>query len=707
MYLYSKKKKYTFLNHAATSPLPAVVSEAIINAVRQFQTPLSLHFYEALSLIESTRELIATQLSVSSTELAFCNNTSTALSLIAQSIRWRQGDIVLAPSDEFNSNLFVWQNLATKGVTLRTFTPIPGESIDITLSRENLKNVRLISISAVSYQSGRLYELQAFANFCKANNILSCLDAIQALGACKLNLQKAEVDFAAFGAQKWLLGPIGCGFLFTRKKILSQLDTPFIGWTSARYSERLASRQLELNDELSRLEPGLPNIFPIAGLNAALKHFHSIGFDAIYKKIAHNRHFLEKNLASLPSLRVASDLGAGIYSCFLSQTQAGAIQNQLAKHNIIATVRPLTEDQVKQDRTHFLRLSPHYYHESVDLIKTAEVVLQAAQKHSKNLHPPPITTLKNPHNTSRSSKPKGITQADEQNQTRWPPLAQPTVALLGYLPTTETKLEGSVSGALAEKLLSSGYRVVFVGRMKTKNPDKMTLAEIMKTLFPNDFTSIKCVVTDMFLYDDPRSRSNSSYEALVKEIGTVDHYINCLHSPCIERAQLLSPAELHHQWQLHVGFIQSFAIALYNSRKSTDSVRARVPSLSIIMQTLYLCPMPYCSIYHASWQALYGFARSISLEWRKQMRVRVIITSAAHSKLQKRRGRTLLRFFRFQNNFSSYTSCERIAEQMLKIMQSPNQKKCIYISIKDRLFLALVTLFPMRFERSLTRAKTS
>lgn len=645
-----------FLNHAATSPLSPQVTQSIAECAKKFQRPLSEHFYEQLSLIESTRAMLASLLGASAGEIAFCNNTSTALSLIAHSISWKEGDVVLAPSDEFNSNLFVWQNLRDRGVRLKTFRPKPGEPIDKTLAQQDLKGVRLISISAVSYQSGRLYELQAFSRFCQERSILSCLDAIQAAGSVPLHLRSLGVDFAAFGAQKWLLGPIGCGFFYAKKELHSTLYTPFVGWTSAQYSERLYLRDLDLSDELTRYEPGLPNIFPIAGLHTALTTLGQIGYEKVFQAIEQNRLYLESALDTLAPMRCGSDKAAGICSFFLTENQAQLLEKAFKEKAIVATVRELTADQTGSTYTHFLRFSPHYYHTEKEL----ELAMQCVQ-----------TTLNTPKHFSPLCKPKKSPRQD--------PDTKRSVALIGYLPTCQEDLEGSLSGSIAKELITAGFSVVFVGSSSKRE-------QIHSSLLGEKQHQSRFITTDLF---EPSSKQD--FHELISTIGEVDHYLFCLHQPLIERSELLDEKALANLWHLHVGFFQSFSIALLQ-RGFPKKV-----NLCLLMQSLYLTPLPFCSAYHSTWQALYTYATSIAIEWHNKIGVLLYVVPPTHSKLQKRRGRSLLRFFKLGKGFAHFSTTQKEAARIVSDLKGKNPKGIF--PMKDRLFIAFCYLFPKKMHK--------
>src|SRR6185437_661963 len=109
------------------------------------------------------------------------------------------------------SNLFVWQNLERRGVEcVRVILPRDVPLLE-TLAKQDLRKVKLVALSAVSYRTGRTHDLKALADFCRERGILTCVDAIQAIGAIPFDVRKSGIDLMATGAQKWLMGPAGCG----------------------------------------------------------------------------------------------------------------------------------------------------------------------------------------------------------------------------------------------------------------------------------------------------------------------------------------------------------------------------------------------------------------------------------------------------------------------------------------------------------------
>lgn len=78
---------------------------------------------------------------------------------------------------------------------------------------------RLISVSYVQFLSGYRIDLEKLGAYCRNNNIIFSVDAIQALGAVKLDVEKCNIDFLSCGTQKWLLGFQGLAFIYLNEKL--------------------------------------------------------------------------------------------------------------------------------------------------------------------------------------------------------------------------------------------------------------------------------------------------------------------------------------------------------------------------------------------------------------------------------------------------------------------------------------------------------
>jgi selenocysteine lyase/cysteine desulfurase/short-subunit dehydrogenase len=329
----------------------AASADAMAEVTRENLRPLSEHFPGWLERVERARRLTAETFGAGTDEITFTSSTSTALSLAAASLRWRAGDRVLYPADEFPSNRFVWENLRDVGVRPERLAPQPGVPLAVQLERLDLTGVRLVAFSAVCFRDGRRLHPAAVAAVCRPRGILTCVDAIQAMGAIPVSLRDWDCDFAACGGQKWLLGPVGSGFLFVRRALLDTLHVPTVGWASSRHAGDHDTPTLSFCDGAARFEAGLPDVAAIAGLAAAVRRLGETGWPLIHARVAELRARLAEGLATR-GLELVHDgpasETAGIVTARVDAGQAMRLIETFAQDRIVATLR-----------TGELRLSAH------------------------------------------------------------------------------------------------------------------------------------------------------------------------------------------------------------------------------------------------------------------------------------------------------------------------------------------------------------
>lgn len=365
-------KDSIFLNYAATAPMLQTSADYMSGIIQEGTAPLSQHFDKWLGIVESARKSVADLIGASTEEVAFTTNTSSALSLIAASIEWKEGDRVLFPSDEFPSNRYVWQNLKTKGVCAESFDVNIHESLVEKLSSMDLQRVKLVSVSAVSYLNGRKYHIGELVQFCHDRNILVAIDAIQAVGAVAVNVHDWGCDFLACGGQKWLLGPVGSGFLYIKKDHLKKLHIPMVGWASAKDAGDFDVKQLEFVDGARRYEPGLSDVAAIAGLWKSIETFQACGLNHIFQTIKSHHQTLRNEIEKFGYEvlnRNCEEDNAGIVSVNLSNHEESGIHDLLQKNNIIVT-----------QRKSILRISVHAATSDEDIHSVVNVLAKAKGK---------------------------------------------------------------------------------------------------------------------------------------------------------------------------------------------------------------------------------------------------------------------------------------------------------------------------------------
>ena len=356
-----------YLAHAGVSPVPACVERAVASAVsasaRDDQE-------EGLStLLRQTRARASELLRADSGEVALIGPTTTGISAVAAGLDWQAGDEVLIYQDDFPVNVYPWQALESRGVTVRRLsTPTLGEITPELVVQQLTAKTRLVALASCHFVSGYRIDHDAIGRWLRERDVLFCLDAIQTLGAFPTTVE--HVDFLAADAHKWLLGPCAAGVFYVRRDLQDRLAPQAFGWNNVRCPNYVAQETMNLRSDARRYEAGSFNILGIAGLNAALGLILEVGIDAIAADLTAKRTGLVAALQAR-GYEVFFPEGqqtGGITSCWREGTDMKVVGERLAAENIIASVRG---DRAGRD---YLRFSPHFYNTSSDLDLALELL---------------------------------------------------------------------------------------------------------------------------------------------------------------------------------------------------------------------------------------------------------------------------------------------------------------------------------------------
>jgi selenocysteine lyase/cysteine desulfurase len=115
-------------------------------------------------------------------EIAFIQNTAVAF-VDCPRLTWRDGDNVVTIAEEYPSNVYPWLGLRRWGVETR-FVARSGARFGVDELRTAVDGrTRVLTVSAVDWQSGFRCDLASLGHFCRERQILLCVDGIQAVGA--------------------------------------------------------------------------------------------------------------------------------------------------------------------------------------------------------------------------------------------------------------------------------------------------------------------------------------------------------------------------------------------------------------------------------------------------------------------------------------------------------------------------------------------
>lgn len=272
-----------YLNHAGISPLPQRTMREIQSAIESLsKDPNAFFGGYVLSAFVDIQQKIATYINAAApTEIVYTTTTSAALNAVAQAIDWRPGDNIIFYDQEFPSNAYPWMSLARDGVESRR---VPSDIGGLTLQSVEAsadEKTKAVAVSAVQFFSGHRADLAAIGRFCREHNILFIVDAIQAIGHMKIDVQAMNIDILATGGMKSLLALPGVGFLYVRNSVAEAMNPRLIHGNSTVDYLHWLDYDLTLMPGAAKLSSGTPSVPGILGMGSSLSLLEELGPEQI------------------------------------------------------------------------------------------------------------------------------------------------------------------------------------------------------------------------------------------------------------------------------------------------------------------------------------------------------------------------------------------------------------------------------------------
>lgn len=347
-----------YFNHAAIGPLSIPVKEKLHQYLEERSSGSIENFGMLLETASLAKKRLAVLLNAKKNRLAWTENVSAGMNIVAQGLQWKPGDRIIINDIEFPANVYPFLNLKNYGV-----------EIDIAKSRKGKVDVedyeklitpetKLISISAVQFLSGYRADLKALGELCKTKGIIYCVDAIQATGVVKIDVEECNIDFLAGGSHKWLMSLQGLGYIYITPELMDKMKQKYLGWLSVQNEWNLLDYNTLLKENASRYQLGTNSVIAIFALAQSLELFEETGIENIeIRNIDNTKYFIEQLTENGfdPILKNESENHLAGITC-LKLNEGDRIHKSLAEMKIDCAVRE-----------GILRLAPHFYNTKAEI----------------------------------------------------------------------------------------------------------------------------------------------------------------------------------------------------------------------------------------------------------------------------------------------------------------------------------------------------
>jgi isopenicillin-N epimerase len=302
------------LNNGGVSPSPRVVHEALKRYLDISNQAPVYHMWQILEPnIESVRRRLAAEFGCGVDELAITRNASEALQIAQLGIDLRPGDEVVTTNQDYGRMLDTWeQRVARDGIRLTKVSfPVPPPSMDVladALLDAITPATRVLHFCHITNLTGQIFPVRRICDEARRRGIRTIVDGAHAFAHFPFTAADLGCDYYGTSLHKWLLAPIGTGFLYVRREHIE----PLWPLTPAASSKRGDIRKFE--------EIGT---HPAANHNAiaeALTFHEGIGIERKSARLRFLRDRWATRLAADPRIRIHTNLDPA-HSCAIGCVQ--------------------------------------------------------------------------------------------------------------------------------------------------------------------------------------------------------------------------------------------------------------------------------------------------------------------------------------------------------------------------------------------------
>jgi selenocysteine lyase/cysteine desulfurase len=360
------------LNNGGVCPSPRVVHESLKRYLDISNQAPVYHMWQILEPnIETVRRRLATAFGCSPEELAITRNASEALQIAQLGVELRGGDEVVTTNQDYGRMLDTWeQRVRRDGIRLTKISfPVPPRTLD-ELGDRLLSAItpatKVLHFCHITNLTGQIFPVRRICDEARRRGVKTIVDGAHAFAHFPYKAGDLGCDFYGTSLHKWLLAPIGTGFLYVRREEIPTL------WPLTPAPETKT-------DDIRKFEE--IGTHPAANHNAiaeALTFHEGIGVERKAARLRYLRDRWASRLAGHSRMRIHTNLDPA-HSCAIATVQITGVptprlvERLWAGWRIIAT--PIVHPEYEG-----ARITPNIYTTIGEIDTFADAMAQIAEK---------------------------------------------------------------------------------------------------------------------------------------------------------------------------------------------------------------------------------------------------------------------------------------------------------------------------------------
>jgi len=322
-------------NNGGVCPSPRVVMDAVRRYLEHSNQAPSFYMWRHLEPeIESVRRELALEAGCDPEELAITRNASEALENVQLGISLARGDEVLTTDHDYGRMLTTWdQRERRDGIVVRKVSfKVPARdlaSLVRLFEQAVTPRTKVMHFCHITNISGQIFPVREICRMARARGIRTIVDGAHAFAHFPYALRDLECDCYGTSLHKWLLAPVGTGFLYVRRELIPEI------WP-------LMAAPAELDANIRKFEE--IGTHPAAMHNAiaeALTFHRAIGVDRKVARLRYLRDRWMRRLEGRPRVQLHTSfdpaMSAGVANVGIEGIEPGKIVDHLWKTRRVFT----------------------------------------------------------------------------------------------------------------------------------------------------------------------------------------------------------------------------------------------------------------------------------------------------------------------------------------------------------------------------------
>ena len=360
------------LNNGGCCPSPRVVHEALKRYLDVSNQAPVYHMWQILEPnIETVRRRLAAEFGCDLEEMAITRNASEALQIAQLGIDLKEGDEVLTTNQDYGRMLDTWEQRVRRDrikLTKLSF-PVPPPSQEDLIRRFEAAitpRTRVLHFCHITNLTGHIFPVKAICDMARARGVKTIVDGAHAFAHFPFKAADLGCDYYGTSLHKWLLAPIGTGFLYVRRELIPSL-WPLTPAAAARTADIRKFEEIGTH--------------PAANHNAiaeAMTFHDGIGSERKLARLRYLRDRWARRLQPRARIRIHTDLAEGRSGAIATVQIVGIPTPKVVEHlwnrwRIIAT--PIVHPEYEG-----VRVTPNVYTTVEEVDTFAAAMEQLAEK---------------------------------------------------------------------------------------------------------------------------------------------------------------------------------------------------------------------------------------------------------------------------------------------------------------------------------------